>query len=165
VDFVDELAVAWRRERPGLDTSTLPPLVRLARLMLLGEAFQRAVLAPFELSAGDYAVLAALRRTGRPYALSPSQLYGRLERSSGGMTKILKRLEELGLVRRSPDPADGRSSRVVLTRAGLELQDRVFAAFLSASQDLLGPIPEAKRREVDRALRTLMLAFDDYLPD
>jgi DNA-binding MarR family transcriptional regulator len=163
MDFVDELAVSWRREFPGLDTSTLPPLVRLARLMILGEGFQRAVLAPFELTAGDYAVLAALRRTGRPYALSPSQLYGRLERSSGGMTKILKKLEELGLVRRSPDPEDGRGSRVALTRAGLEMHDRVFGAFLSASQDLLGPLPDARRREVDRALRTLVDAFERYV--
>jgi len=46
VDFVDELAASWKRDFPGLDTRTLPPLVRLARIMILGEAFQRAVLAP-----------------------------------------------------------------------------------------------------------------------
>ncbi|MGH7288943.1 MAG: MarR family winged helix-turn-helix transcriptional regulator [Myxococcota bacterium] len=161
--WIDELGVAWRREYKGVDTAPLPPLVRLARLALLIEQLQSEVLAPFDLSAGDYGVLAMLRRAGAPYALTPSQLYGRLQRSSGGMTKILKRLEDGGFVRRAPDPADGRGSLVSLTRAGLELQDRVFHAFLSASQDLLAPLSAAKLRESDRALRALLDCFEDYL--
>ena len=104
MDWIDDLAAAWKREYPKLDVSTFPPMVRLARLGLLIEYFQQEVLEPFELSSGDYGVLAALRRAGAPYALNPSQLTSRLERSSGGMTKILKRLEERGLVKRSPDP-------------------------------------------------------------
>jgi DNA-binding MarR family transcriptional regulator len=163
MDWIDELGVAWRREYKGVDTAPLPPLVRLARLALLIEQLQSEVLAPFELSAGDYGVLAMLRRAGAPYALTPSQLYGRLQRSSGGMTKILKRLEDGGFVKRAPDPADGRGSLVSLTRAGLELQDRVFHAFLSASQDLLAPLSAAKLRENDRALRALLDCFESYL--
>jgi DNA-binding MarR family transcriptional regulator len=108
-------------------------------------------------------VLAVLRRAGRPYALSPSELYGRLQRSSGGMTKILKRLEDQGFIRRSPDPDDGRGSRVHLTKAGLELQERVFQAFLSASQDLFAGVPAARRRDLDRALRALVEAFEAYV--
>ena|SRR5262245_30062725 len=161
-DWIDELGVAWRREYKGVDTAPLPPLVRLARLALLIEQLQDEVLAPFELSQGDYGVLAMLRRAGAPYALTPSQLYGRLQRSSGGMTKILKRLEDGGLVKRAPDPADGRGSLVSLTRAGLELQDRVFHAFLTASQDVLAPLSAARLRESDRALRALLDCFEDY---
>jgi DNA-binding MarR family transcriptional regulator len=160
----DALAADLRREHPGVDVSTLPPLVRLARLVDLGDAFQRTVLAPFSLAVGDYMVLSALRRAGPARELTPSQLCGRLERSSGGMTKILKRLEEQGLVRRAPDPDDGRGSRVALTAAGLKTQQRVFEAFLSASRDLLDPLPAAQRREVDRALRTLVDAFETFLP-
>src|SRR5262245_43655454 len=160
MDWIDGLGVAWRREYDGVDTTPLPPLVRLARLALLIERLQLAVLAPFDLTAGDYGVLAMLRRAGEPYALNPSQLYGRLQRSSGGMTKILKRLEDGGLVKRSPDPADGRGSRVSLTKPGLELQDRVFHAFLSAAQDLLAPLSAAKLRESDRGLRALLDCFE-----
>lgn len=163
MDWIDELGVAWRREYKGVDTTALPPLVRVARLALLIEQLQAEVLAPFELTAGDYGVLAMLRRAGAPYALTPSQLYGRLQRSSGGMTKILKRLEDAGLVKRAPDPSDGRGSRVSLTRAGLELQDRVFHAFLSASQDLLAPLSGAQLRASDRALRVLLDCFESYL--
>ena len=159
--WIDDLSTAWAREYPGLDTGTFPPMVRLARLGVLIESFQQAVLAPFELTSADYSVLAALRRAGEPYALSPSKLYSRLERSSGGMTKILKRLEESGLVERSPDPDDGRGTRVSLTLKGLEVQDQVFHAFLSATQDLLAPLSNGRLREVDGVMQTLLDTFEE----
>lgn len=162
MDWIDALSEAWQREYPGLDVSVLPPLVRLARLSVLLEAFQRDVLEPFELTSGDYSVLATLRRAGRPYALNPSQLTSRLHRSSGGMTKMLKRLEQGGLVERSPDPEDGRGSVVSLTKEGLAVQDRVFQAFLAASQDLLSSLSPSRRRDSDRVLRRLLDAFEEH---
>jgi len=164
-DWIDELGSVWRREYRHLDTTALPPLVRLARLAILIDSLQDEVLRPFELARGDYGVLAALRRAGAPYELSPSQLTSRLARSSGGMTKILKRLEEAGLVRRLPDPEDGRGSRVSLTPAGLELQDRVFDAFLVASQELVKPLSDARLREIDGSLRALLDVFERHFAE
>jgi DNA-binding MarR family transcriptional regulator len=162
--WIDDLSTAWDREYPDLDTSAFPPMVRLARLSLLIEGFQQELLAPFELSSGDYGVLAALRRAGDPYQLSPSKLYSRLERSSGGMTKILKRLEEQGLVERSPDPSDGRGTVVSLTSQGLDVQDRVFNAFLSATRDLLEPFSESRLRDTDRTLSHLLDTIEARFP-
>jgi DNA-binding MarR family transcriptional regulator len=156
--WIDDLAQAWGREYPGRDVSPLPPLVRLARLGVLLEAFQHEVLAPFELTPADYGVLALLRRAGHPYALTPSRLTSNLRRSSGGITKMVTRLEGRGLVRRTPDPEDRRGCRVRLTRAGLALQERVFAAFLQASGDLLAPL--GVLRETDRELDRLLDAFE-----
>ena len=163
MDWIDDLSRAWSREYPDFDTASFPPLVRLARLGLLIERFQQEVVAPFEISAGDYGVLAALRRAGRPYALKPSNLYVRLHRSSGGMTKTLKKLEEQGLVERSPDPNDGRGSLVSLTSAGLALQDEIFQAFLLASQSLLAPLSESRLSADDEALRELLAIFEERL--
>jgi DNA-binding MarR family transcriptional regulator len=162
--WIDDLSTAWEREYPDLDTSSFPPMVRLARLGVLMEGFQQAVLTPFELSSGDYGVLAALRRAGEPYQLSPSKLYSRLQRSSGGMTKILKRLEEQALVERAPDPEDGRGSLVSLTKRGLEVQDHVFKAFLSATQDLLDPLSETELKDTDAVLRNLLDTFEARSP-
>lgn len=158
--WIDDLSTAWVREYPELDTTTFPPMVRLARLSVLIDGFQQEILAPFELSPGDYGVLAALRRAGHPYQLSPSKLYNRLQRSSGGMTKILKRLEEQQLVERAPDPEDGRGSVVSLTEKGVELQDQVFHAFLNATQDLLDPMSETDLKDTDRILRNLLDTFE-----
>ena len=92
MEWFEDLTRGWTNEYPELDLSSLPALVRIARLGVLLDAFQHDVLEPFELMPSDYGVLAALRRAGAPYSLKPSQLYSRLRRSSGGMTKILKRL-------------------------------------------------------------------------
>ena len=37
-----------------------------------------------------------------------------------GITRVVDRLEKRGLVRREPDPSDGRAAVAVLTRRGLE---------------------------------------------
>ncbi len=158
--WIDDLSTAWEREYPELDTRTFPPMVRLARLSVLIERFQNQVLAPFELSSGDYGVLAALRRAGHPYQLTPSKLYSRLQRSSGGMTKILKRLEERRLVERAPDPRDGRGTVVSLTAEGIEVQEQVFHGFLDATQELLEPLSETGLKDTDRILGDLLAVFE-----
>lgn len=163
MDWVHEIARAWEREYPELDSTTLPPLVRIARLGVLIDAFQREVLEPFGLSAADYGVLAMLRRGGAPYRLSPSLLYSRLQKSSGGMTKMLKRLEERGLVRRLPDPVDGRGLLVQLTRPGLRLQERVFNAYVTASNELFAGRSRRQKREADDMLRMLVDSFEHFL--
>lgn len=163
MDWVAEIAEAWGREYPELDSSSLPPLVRIARLGVLIDQFQRDVLEPFELTSSDYGVLAMLRRSGEPYRASPSRLYGRLHLSSGGMTKMLKRLEDRGLVERVPDPADGRGLLVQLTRAGRRLQERVFNAYLVASQDLFAHLGMREKRATDDILRGLVASFEGYL--
>lgn len=119
MSWIDDLSTAWERVYPGLDTATFPPMVRLARLSLLIESFQQAVLAPFELSPGDYGVLAALRRAGDPYALSPSKLYSRLQR---------------------------------------------FNPFLSATQDLLGPLSPTELNDTDHMLQRLLDTIETRRP-
>lgn len=163
MSWIDDLSTAWEREYPDLDTRAFPPMVRLARLSVLIDGFQQDVLAPFGLSSGDYGVLAALRRAGQPYQLSPSKLYSRLQRSSGGITKILKHLESRSFVERSPDPKDGRGSVVSLTDQGIEVQDQVFKAFLSATQDLLAQLSETDLKDTDQVLRNLLDTFEGRL--
>ena len=77
----------------------------------LNEATERAMrdhinplFAQAGLQAGEFDVLATLRRSGAPYQLSPTRLYEATMISSGGMTDRLDRLERAGLVVRRPDP-------------------------------------------------------------
>ena len=162
MDWIDESSEAWAREYPDVDMSTLSPITRLVRLGVLMDIFQKETLEPFELTPSDYAVLSTLRSAGSPYQLSPSELYTALERSSGGMTKMLKRLEGLGLIERTPDPEDGRSTRVLLTKTGVALQEEVFKVFLSRTQELLHTISLGKLREIDSSLRILIDAIESH---
>jgi DNA-binding MarR family transcriptional regulator len=162
LDSTDDLKRDWARQFPDLDLSSMLPLSRLARLGVLIEAFQQDVLESFELTPNDYGVLAALRGAGRPFSLSPSQLYGRLRRSSGGMTKILKRLEASSFIERSPDPEDGRGMRVSLTARGHAVYERVFHAFVAASHLVLAPLSEKDRAEIDRALKQMLEVLEGH---
>jgi DNA-binding MarR family transcriptional regulator len=163
-DWTDELAEAWAREHPEADVAPLPPLVRLARLGILIDAFQTRMLQPFGLTPADYTVLAALRRVGAPYRSSPSQLYSVLHRSSGGMSKMLKRLEERRLVERFADPHDGRGSLVGLTEAGVAMQEKVFTDLLNGTHELLAPVSPGQLADIDQSLRVLLDAFESRGP-
>ena len=162
MDWIDESSEAWAREYPDVDMSTLSPITRLVRRGVLMDTFQKETLEPFELTPSDYAVISTLRRAGPPYQVSPSELYTVLERSSGGMTKMLKRLEGLGLIERIPDPEDRRSIRVVLTEPGVALQEEIFNVFLSRTQELLHAISPAKLREIDNSLRILLDGIESH---
>lgn len=155
--WVDDFSESWAREYPqASDTSGLLLITLLARLSLQIETFESETLKPFDLMPTDYSVLAALRRVGAPYELAPNVLYTSLERSSGGMTKMLKRLEALGYVTRAPDPSDRRSNLVRLTAEGIRVEEEAFEAFLArthqllqaASPEELGTISEAVGRLV-----------------
>jgi DNA-binding MarR family transcriptional regulator len=160
-DWVEDFSKSWAREYPdATDTSGLLLITLLARLSVLIESFQEEILEHFELMPSDYAVLAALRRAGTPYELAPNQLYTSLERSSGGMTKMLKRLEGLGLVKRVRDLQDRRSKLVRLTSAGKKLEEEAFEAFLSSTHELLGPVSPSDLRTIDDAIRKLVAIIE-----
>jgi DNA-binding MarR family transcriptional regulator len=74
-----------------------------------------------ELSPSQAAALATIDRHG---PLTPSELAVRERIQRPTVTRIVARLEEGGLVQRTRDPQDGRSSLVALTPAGRELLAR-----------------------------------------
>ena len=118
VDEVDRITAAWQRERPDLDVSPLQVLSRVSRLARHLDLARRQAFAAHDLETWEFDVLAALRRAGAPYSLSPGQLGTETLVTSGTMTNRIDRLEDRGLVRREPDPSDRRGVRVVLTDEG-----------------------------------------------
>jgi DNA-binding MarR family transcriptional regulator len=74
-----------------------------------------------ELSPSQTTALATIDRHG---PLTPSELAVRERIQRPTVTRIVARLEEAGLVQRTRDPQDGRSSLVALTPAGRELLAR-----------------------------------------
>jgi DNA-binding MarR family transcriptional regulator len=140
------------------------PLVlftHLARTTLFLEALQEECLRPFGLSFGDYSVLRVLRNVGPPHRLSPSRLADVVLRTTGGMTKIVDRLERAGLVARLPDPADRRGVLVALTRRGVTLSDRASAAYVAGRERIIGRLDDAEVETIDVGLRRLLAVLED----
>jgi len=105
-------------------------------------------------------VLAALRRAGEPYTLSPRQLSSTLMLTTGGMTGRLDKLERAGLVRRSPDPHDRRGLQVTLTEEGLSRVDEAVGAGLAAQTRALSGLDAGKAGQLADLLRELLAATD-----
>jgi len=81
----------------------------------------------YDLLNADIDVLASLYcRGGAGYTLTPTQLYGNLILSSGGLTKVLKKLEERKLIKREFSTEDKRKSLVCLTETGIDLIKEVL---------------------------------------
>jgi DNA-binding MarR family transcriptional regulator len=80
--------------------------------------------------------------------------------SSGGLTKLLERLQERGLVTREPDPSDGRGVLVGLTAAGKLLQEEAMAAHRLNEERLLASLSSDQREALTNILRDLLVAFE-----
>jgi DNA-binding MarR family transcriptional regulator len=159
-DHVDWIADQWRRERPDVDVAVLATVARFFRTAHLLDGELSAVLAEQGLRPGWFDLLAALRRSGTPYELTPTQLMAATMLSSGGVTKRLDRLVEAGLVERRPDPGDRRGSLVRLTRRGRATVDRALPAHVENEVRLLRALSTPERRALDTLLRKLLASLE-----
>jgi len=160
IDEVDVLVDAWRRERPDLDVAPLEVLSRVSRLARHLDLARREAFAAHDLEPWEFDVLAALRREGAPYTLSPGRLLQVTLVTSGTMTNRIDRLEAKGLVGRVPDPNDGRGVQVVLTDAGRARVDDALTDLLAHEREILSALPAHDRDELADLLRRLTVPFD-----
>ena len=160
-DEVDRLVSAWARERPDLDVRPLEVLSRVTRLAHHLDRARRTAFATHDLELWEFDVLAALRRAGRPYVLSPGRLLEQTLVTSGTMTNRVDRLESRGLVQRLPDPADRRGVQVRLTPAGKERVDAALADLLDRERQLLKVLSRPDQDALSGLLRRLVVPFEE----
>jgi DNA-binding MarR family transcriptional regulator len=159
-DEVDRLVEGWRRALPGVDVSPLEVLSRIARLARHLERQRSTVFARHDLETWSFDVLSALRRSDNREGLSPGQLLAQTLVTSGTMTNRLDHLEERGLVRRTPDPVDGRSLRIRLTAAGQRRVDGALRDLVGIEDGLLGNLDPNRRATLAELLKTLLTPFE-----
>ena len=157
-DEVDRIINAWEKERPDLDFSPLAILSRISRISRQLDIARRNAFA--ELENWGFDVLAALRRVGPPYQLSPSQLMQETMVTSGTITNRLDRLEEMDLIKRNPDPNDGRGIIVTLTKAGVRSVDKAMEDLLERERELIKTLSKQERDELTKLLREFSIPFD-----
>jgi DNA-binding MarR family transcriptional regulator len=160
VDEVDRIVLAWRRERPDLDVGPLEVLSRVTRLARHLDRARSAAFARHDLETWEFDVLAALRRSGEPYRLSPGQLVAQTMVTSGTMTNRIDRLAGRGLVRRLPDPDDGRGVMVRLEDGGRRLADAALADLLQIERNVLAVLDPGEHDRLSGLLRALLTTLD-----
>jgi DNA-binding MarR family transcriptional regulator len=111
-----------------------------------------------------FEVLLVLGRAGPPGL--PMNTIGREQvLTTGGVTRLVDRMEKIGLVERIDDDTDRRGRLVRLTPLGDETAVRASRIHLeNIRQHFLGPLPAAHREQFLEDLRILSHAARDALP-
>jgi DNA-binding MarR family transcriptional regulator len=159
-DRADQFISQWREQRPELDVS---PFAVVSRVLMLYKHLEQSAdrrLAPFGLTLWQFDILAALRRAGAPFTLSPTQLTGLAALSSGAMTNRIDRLEEMELVCRRPDPRDRRGLLIQLTAKGRRLVDKALPVRLDGARADIEALSPEEQQLVGDLLRRLLATFE-----
>lgn len=159
-DEVDHIVGAWQRETPELDVQPLQVLSRVSRLSRHLDRARGAAFARHGLEVWEFDVLAALRRSGAPYELSPGALVQQTLSTSGTMTNRVDRLAARGLVIRRRDPHDRRGVRVQLAEEGRRVVDAAMSDLLDRERDLLGDLSQGEQEAAADLLRRLLAPLD-----
>ena len=135
---------------------------QVAMLMRLGEATRRATeLKPHRaLDRSAYVILRLLQAAGR---LNVSALADRLNLDGSTVTRQVTALEKDGLVRRTPDPTDGRGTVIAPTDSGLAQVDAVRKARREVYDVVLGDWSADDRAQLAAVLERLTGTLDGYL--
>lgn len=157
-DHIDEVRGQWEAIFPGIDTSMVAVMGRIARLAQVVQVRSDSVLAAQGVTRAEFDVISLLARHGG--TLSPTRVSTELIISGAGVTKRLKRLDSAGLISRIPDPADGRGSLVQLTAEAWDLLRPILESVLDFEGRLLAGIEPAVRAELAGGLRELLLSVE-----
>jgi DNA-binding MarR family transcriptional regulator len=155
-DWIDQVVEHWSDLQPGMPADAYQVTGRISRIATRIAQRQDDVFGRYGLNRGDVGVLSALRTSPAPHKLSPTQLFRGLMLSSAGMTKRLDRLEQRGLVKRTPEPKDRRAVSIQLTPAGRQLVARAVAENTKNEVALLGGLTQRERRELGDLLRKVL---------
>ena len=160
MDKVDKIIKQWNKERPDLDVSSMELIGRIKKVNghLIKEMDK--TFNAHDLNHASFDVLATLRRSGQPYALSPNELLATMMITSGTMTNRIDRLVNAGLVDRIANPTDGRGFIISLTKAGFSLIDKTVSAQVTTQTKLTSGLGAEEQQQLNELLRKFLTRFE-----
>jgi DNA-binding MarR family transcriptional regulator len=160
-DAIARVRAQWKLERPDLDTRPMETIGRILRVQFLAGTRIRRLHQRHGIDAGGFDVLATLRRSGRPYRMTPTGLYRELVLTSGAMTNRIDVLEQAGLVARHPDPADRRGTLIELTEVGRTLVDRAIKEHMEGEAAMAAHLTKEEQRTLGGLLQKLLTGMEE----
>lgn len=123
----------------------------------IGGRAERAIREATGLGGSEFEVLLRLVRHPE-HRTTSARLAEDLSFTSGGLTRLIARMEEAGLITRHPHPDDRRAALLEASTKGRELLDRALAAHApQITGDLLEPLTPVEQL-ILRELVTKLLA-------
>ncbi|MGO7589378.1 MarR family winged helix-turn-helix transcriptional regulator [Rhizobium leguminosarum] len=114
-------------------------------------------LKPLGFGVGQLPVLVALQN-GRASTQRDLARFARIEQPP--MAQMLARMERDGLIERTRDPADGRSSRIVLTKAAREGMPEAITALFQGNREALTEFTDTEAGQLVDLLKRLIENLD-----
>ena len=102
-------------------------------------------------------VLASLYFDGN--SLSPTDLYDAIVFSSGGMTKVLKKLEERNLIKREASSNDKRSMLISLTQEGKDLIENCMIEVAKQKEKKFSILTQKEKEDLKSILSKITYSF------
>ncbi|WP_271767793.1 MarR family winged helix-turn-helix transcriptional regulator [Aquimarina algiphila] len=160
-DIIDTLITDWKQERPDLDASAM---LIVGRVLKLGKTLEKRAskaLRSSDIHYTDLDVLATLRRSGKPFELTPTQLMQSVLITSGAMTALLDRLVRLNLIYRSPDQNDGRVKLAGLTKKGIKTIDKAIEKRFEEANEAVQVFDASEKDTLSRLLKKMILHLEN----
>jgi DNA-binding MarR family transcriptional regulator len=152
------LIVKRRQGVSGMDEDVLSTPGHLISLAARGFArLSESRLKPLGFGVGQLPVLVALQN-GNASTQRDLARFARVEQPP--MAQMLARMERDGLIQRTRDPADGRSSRIVLTKAAQERMPEATTTLFQGNREALIGFTEAEAVQLVDLLTRLIENLD-----
>ncbi|EAQ55960.1 MULTISPECIES: MarR family winged helix-turn-helix transcriptional regulator [unclassified Vibrio] len=160
MDAIDRVVEQWAKEKPELETEPMAMMGRIMRIAKYMETQVAELHKKYDMKLGEFDVLATLRRSGKPYRLTPSELIGSMMLTSGAMTNRLDKLEAKGLISREHSKEDRRSVSVQLTKDGLILIDQMMTKHVETQKKLVKSLSASQKKNTNQLLKTWLSAYE-----
>ena len=157
----DEMLRGMREHWPEAVTPVSQMILRMFRLTTLIRMNASDTMSTHGLSFTEFQVLLSLRRIPPPHELPPTALYDAVAITSGGLTKVLKALNERGFIVQREDKADRRSKPVRLTKPGARIIEETMQNVMDSDGSLLAKGLKPKEMETMTGLLQKVLAEID----
>ena len=135
------------------------PLIMLSQKLLLD--ISNILDEKFSLSSSELDVLSSLNSSDdKDHISTPTQLYERLFFSSGGMTKVLKKLETKGFIIRLENKEDKRSKLVQLTPSGKEILEIALVDVINIEETIFDNVDDSEKKALSDLLFKSLKHYD-----
>ncbi|WED28948.1 MarR family transcriptional regulator [Vibrio sp. DW001] len=153
-DFISLMKENW----PTAFQSLYPLFPRIRRIEEHINADKASIMACYGLYSSDFDLLTALRRSNKaaPYELMPTEICEYMLFSSGGLTKVMNRLEKKAFITRVESNHDKRIKMVRLTVEGEQLIEEVVEQFQDLHTTYLDGFKQEDVEQLDFLVRKLL---------
>jgi DNA-binding MarR family transcriptional regulator len=162
-DPIDRAGDLWQQRWPDEPSEVYASMRAVTSIMRAHQiliAQLDATLRPFGITFSRYEALVLLVHS-RNGALPLSKIGERLQVHATSVTNVIDRLEAAGLVRREPNPRDGRGTLAVITEDGRKVADKATVE-LNSARFVMSALPASDLEALFRILRRLRLEAGDF---